>query len=901
MKIIQSILLLVVLAITTANAQILEPVKWKFSTEQVSADEHNLVFTASIDKGWTVYSQFTADDGPVPTEIVYEDIAGAAAIGKGVESGHKKEGMDKLFGVNVIKYLADEKFVVKQKIKVSDDSKPISGYLTFMTCNDKTCLPPTDVDFTFNVKNTDGTAAATSTTQAVKEKSQGTLKTTAVSDNEAIKVTAANGNGAEPIHTTNQATTQTTTEKKVTKAAPITMAAPTEQVQAPKSSGLLEPVKWTMNKKQLSDDEYELSYSAKIDKGWAVYSTYQEEGGPVPTSITYENAEGAEMIGKVVETGNKKEGFDKMWKDEVDNVIKFKSGQDYLITQKIKITDPSKPLTGYLTFMTCDDKTCLPPTDIDFDFGFGSNTGSTAIAGTGSDGAMLGMKVTADGKVDQRIPSIVQTFEKPLSDCGKQDGEAKGDSLLWLLIAGMLGGFAALLTPCVFPMIPITVSFFTKDTKRKGWVNGLIYGASIIVIYVVLGLIITITLGPEALQALSTNWIANTAFFLIFLFFAGSFFGYYELTLPSSWTTKTDSMADKGGLLGIFFMAATLALVSFSCTGPIVGSALVAAAKGGFVGPLIVMFGFSFALALPFGLFAAFPAWLNSLPRSGGWMNSVKVVLGFLEVGFAFKFLSTADLTQHWGVLKYETFMFILVTVCLLIAAYLFGFIKFPHDSKNAKIGNPRKGLAAAFVALAIYLGFGFSVNKDTGIYNSLWLTSGFSPPVMYNMFLDKGEVDPEMKKRFPSFTKCANNIDCFKDYYEGMAYAKEVGKPAFLDFTGHGCQNCRRTEDNIWVDDRVRQTLNDDVVLISLYTDDKEKMAKTLVSVREDKKLRNVGNKWADFQVVNFAQNSQPLYIMMTNDEQVITHPRGYESGIKEYRDYLDCGLEYYKNNASK
>jgi thiol:disulfide interchange protein DsbD len=310
------------------------------------------------------------------------------------------------------------------------------------------------------------------------------------------------------------------------------------------------------------------------------------------------------------------------------------------------------------------------------------------------------------------------------------------------------------------------------------------------------------------------------------------------------------------------------------------------------------MFGFSFALALPFGLFAAFPAWLNSLPRSGGWMNSVKVVLGFLEVGFAFKFLSTADLTEHWGILKYETFMFILVTVCLCIAAYLFGFIQFPHDSPIKKLSMPRKMLASSFVALAIYLGFGFTINPDTGIYNSLNLTSGFSPPVMYNMFLTKGKVDPEIKKRYPSFSKCANNIDCFKDYYEGMAYAKEVGKPAFIDFTGHGCQNCRRTEDNIWVDDKVRAILNDDVVLISLYTDDRDPLEEPFISAYDDKKKRNVGKKWADFQVVNFEQNSQPLYIMVTPEEEVITHPRGYEAGIKSYRSYLDCGLEYFKNN---
>jgi len=795
----------------------------------------------------------------------------------------------------VIKFLADENFVMTQKVKVSDDSKPISGYLTFMTCNDKTCLPPSDVDFSFEVKNSAGGASSAPKTETKKE----VVKIESKSEGSNIKVTAKTNTSG--ITVSNGSTDEIKISTKADDVDKITIESNISNesdVQAPPAQGMLEPVKWITEKKKLSDDEYELKYTAKIDKGWAVYSIYMEEGGPVPTSITYENAEGAEMIGKAVETGNKKEGFDKMWKDEVDNVIKFKSGQDYTISQKVKITDPSKPFTGYLTYMTCNDKTCLPPSDIDFNWGFGelaSGSGSSSLADATGLSGISGMKINADGKVDQRIGSIVETYEAPLSDCGKTEGKNES-SLLWLLVAGMLGGFAALLTPCVFPMIPITVSFFTKDTKRKGWMNGLIYGISIIVIYVVLGLIITVTLGPEALQALSTNWIANTAFFLIFLFFAGSFFGYYELTLPSSWSTKSDQMADKGGLLGIFFMAATLALVSFSCTGPIVGSALVAAAKGGFTGPLVVMFGFSFALALPFGLFAAFPAWLNSLPRSGGWMNSVKVVLGFLEVGFAFKFLSTADLTQHWGILKYETFMFIIVTVCLLIAAYLFGFIKFPHDSPIKKLSNTRKGLATAFVALAIYLGFGFSVNKDTGIYNSLWLTSGFSPPVMYNMFLDKGKVDPEIKKKYPSFTKCANNIDCFKDYYEGLAYAKEVDKPVFLDFTGHGCQNCRRTEDNIWVDDKVRQTLNDDVVLVSLYTDDKEKLEQTIVSVREDKKLRNIGNKWADFQVVNFNQNSQPLYIMMTNDEKVVTHPRGYEGGIKSYQNYLDCGLEYFK-----
>lgn len=864
MKILQSLLILVFAAVLPMSAQILDPVKWTFDSEQISETEHNLIFTAKIDEGWTVYSQFTSDDGPVPTLLTFENMEGIELNGKATEKGHKKEGMDKLFEVNVIKFLADENFVITQKVSVSDYSKPISGYLTFMTCDNTRCLPPNDIDFSFELKNELGSggsnqegkaAAASSSTELDQQENTGTTKIGEIKF----------ADGADEI-----------AEEE-----------PTQEQDQP--SGILKPVKWKMSRIQLNDDEYEFVFTASIDDGWAVYSMYMEEGGPVPTTITYEKFEGAELMGKAVETGNKKEGYDPMWKDEVDNVIKFKSGQDYVITQKVKITDPNKPLTGYLNFMTCDDRRCLNPTDIDFDFGFGNVDANI-------DADIAQFNIGADGKVDQSRPSIVETLEKPLSDCGKTDGEDKS-SLLWLFIGGMLGGFLALLTPCVFPMIPITVSFFTKDTKRKGWVNAAIYGVSIIVIYVLLGLIITITLGPAALQALSTNWIANTFFFIIFLFFAGSFFGYYEITLPSSWTTKSDQMADKGGLLGIFFMAATLALVSFSCTGPIVGTALVTASQGGLMGPTAVMFGFSLALALPFTLFAAFPAWLNSLPRSGGWMNTVKVVLGFLEVGFAFKFLSTADLTEHWGILKYEIFMAILIIVCILCAVYLFGYIKFPHDSPIKKLSLGRKIAAIGFVLLALNLATGFTINKETGIYNSLWL-SGFPPPVMYNLFLTKQEADPEIKKRYPSYSKCANNIDCFKDYYEGMAYAKEVNKPVFVDFTGHGCQNCRRTEDKIWVDDKIREILNNDVVLISLYTDDRESLPETFVSMKDGKKKRTVGAQWADFQVVNFDQNTQPLYIMMTNDEKIITHPRGYEDGVKGYQKYLDCGLDYYKNN---
>jgi len=467
---------------------------------------------------------------------------------------------------------------------------------------------------------------------------------------------------------------------------------------------------------------------------------------------------------------------------------------------------------------------------------------------------------------------------------------------------GFIGGLLALLTPCVFPMLPITISFFTKDTKRKGWVNGMIYGLSIIVIYVLIGLLITIFVGPEALNRLSTNWVANSLFFLIFIVFAFSFFGFYEITLPSSWSTGSDKLADKGGLLGIFFMAFTLALVSFSCTGPIIGTAIVqAATKGEYMGPFLVMLGFSSALALPFGLFAAFPAWLNTLPKSGSWMNTVKVVLGFLELALALKFLSVADMTNGWDFLKYELFMGLWVVIFTAMTIYLFGKIKFPHDSPVKRLSGSRKVFALLSLALVAYLTTGFKVNEKTGDYQALSLMSGLAPPAHYNFFLKAQDVDATIQAKYPSYTKCANNINCFKDYFEGMAYAREVNKPVMLDFTGHGCVNCRKTEEHIWVDDRIRSILNDSLVLISLYVDEDKKLPKVYISEQTQRKIRNVGNKWADFQIVNFQQNSQPLYVMVTNNQEVISRPRPFVEGVDGYLSFLECGLSEAQKSVNK
>jgi len=893
------------------QAQVFNPVKWDFKSTHLSGDEYLLEFTAKMDDPWTVYSQFTSDEGPVPTSINYES-KGFEKLGKSKETGHKKEGFDKLFDTEVIKFLSDKPFTIKQKVKASSGTE-VSGYLTYMTCDHERCLPPTDVDFSFMLKG--GNAAAPTTpakaTGAVQKK---VIDKASIEANDkliAVKETVKN---AAPIVATTAAA-KTVAEKIRIKAPEAkiqegmvasnnTTSIAATQTENPVAGDLLAPVKWKIAMKALGNSEYEMTYTAAIDETWKVYSQFTSDDGPYPTTITYET-DGLLQIGNGTETGNKKEGFDKLFETDV---IAFMDDQPYEIKHKIKST--AAEFKGYLTYMTCDKSRCLPPADVEFAFDLKSgnkiayaavgaaatSVPATAMPATAAEkGITTGAKIS--GKfIDNKIPQLSSSYKKPVGSC-IGGGEEESSSLWGTFIFGFIGGLIALLTPCVFPMIPLTVSFFTKDTKRKGWVNGLIYGASIIIIYVLLGMGLTMIFGEEALNRLSVNWIANTLFFLIFVVFAFSFFGYYEITLPSSWSTKTDGMADQGGLLGIFFMAFTLALVSFSCTGPIIGTAIVqAASSGAGFGPAIVMGGFALGLALPFGVFAAIPSLLNSLPRSGGWMNSVKVVLGFLELALAFKFLSVADLTNHWGFLRYELFMAIWVLCFAGMSAYLFGLIKFPHDSPIKKLSLTRKVLAGLSLAFTIYLATGFTVNKKTNSYNSKAAMSGLAPPSSYNFFLKAPEVDKDIKAKYPSYTMCANSIPCFKDYYEGKAYAAEAGKPVFLDFTGHGCVNCRKTEELIWVKDVVRDKLIEDWVLVSLYVDDDKKLDKVYVSKERKNKIRNVGNMWADFQILNFDQNSQPLYVMMTPDERVLAKPRGFKPGVEEYTAYMDCGMATYE-----
>ena len=907
--------LIIVFGSFLSNAQE-SPVSWKIDIEHIDADNYELSFRADIDKGWNVYSQYTSPDGPVPTEINFESD-GFEKIGDASETGHKKEGFDKLFKTDVIKFLDDEPFIIKQKIKVNPATESIVGWLTFMTCDSKRCLPPTDIDFDLSVPR--ATKSETKAAAPVEEKKVDAPIKKPEAPKKAVETkveevkTAVKEKTQKAVETTKAAGSAVVNQvaEVKNKAKENIQQLASNDNSSIGTNGINEsvldmsgndmPVVWSFALEDLGSNEYALKYTAEIDDAWNVYSQYTDDNGPVPTYIEYEVKEGVELLGKATEEGHKKQGKDPLF-DNVE-VIKFLGDEDFVITQKVKANKDSK-LKGYLTFMTCDASHCMPPTDIDFEVDFANNyfgaprTESEVIAPPVLTNANSSFKTTADGLVDQRIPSITASVADPVKDCGG-DREA-GSDLPRSFILGFLGGLLALLTPCVFPMIPLTVSYFTKDTKRSGFMNGLIYGLSIMVIYISMGLMITAFFGEDALQQLSTNAIANTLFFLIFLFFAFSFFGYYEITLPSSWTTKTDSVADKGGILGIFFMAFTLALVSFSCTGPIIGSALVSSATSK-LGPAVVMTGFSLALALPFGLFAAFPSWLNSLPRSGGWMTSVKVILGFLELAFAFKFLSVADLTSHWDFLRYELFLAVWILVALGMGFYLLGKIRFPHDSPIKKLPPLRLGLAIASFALAAYLATGFRVNPDNpSSYIPKGITSGIAPPANYTFFLPepKDLADKDIKSIYPSYTICANNIPCFKDYSEGLNYAKSIDKPVFIDFTGHGCVNCRKTEEFIWVDPEVRRKLAEEYVLVSLYTDDREKLEETLLSLRlkpdgTNFKIRNVGNMWTDFQIVNFKEVSQPLYVLMSNKEQVVSNPRGYYEGIDGYNSYLDCGLE--------
>ncbi|MCF8258396.1 MAG: thioredoxin family protein [Flavobacteriales bacterium] len=624
-------------------------------------------------------------------------------------------------------------------------------------------------------------------------------------------------------------------------------------------TALLDPVKWAFTTVAKGDGKIELRFTATIEKGWHLYGTnLPTDGMLIPTTFTFSEG-GFGKVGDMSAPAPLKQ-FDPMIGMDVSyykDVVTF--------TQLVEVGPDIMAITGKVDFMVCDDEKCLPPDEVEFSF-----------------------------DIDRDAMHGVSTA----------DGDSTGGKRSWIaiFIAGFLGGLLALLTPCVFPMLPLTVSFFTKQskTKAKGIRNALIYGLSIILIYVSLGFLVTVTFGADALNALSTNVWFNLFFFVLLVVFAISFLGAFEITLPSSWVNKADQASDRGGLLGIFFMAFTLSLVSFSCTGPIIGTLLVeAAVNGGVMGPILGMTGFSLALAIPFGLFAAFPGWLNSMPKSGGWLNSVKVSLGLLELALAFKFLSNADLVVQAHMLQRELFLAIWIAIFGTLALYLFGFVHFPHDSKTERIGVARYFFGLLTLVFTIYL--------VPGMWGApLKVISGFPPPMFYSEsptglgggpITSSANVTDSDGKVVGDPDHCPHGLPCFHDYEEGMAYARESGKPAMLDFTGWACVNCRKMEEQVWSDPRVLKLLREDYVLISLYVDENTALPEAeQIEVKigeKTKKLKTIGNRWSYFQASRYGTNSQPYYVILDHNEQQLGDPAAYDPDIEKYVRWLEGGLK--------
>lgn len=680
---------------------------------------------------------------------------------------------------------------------------------------------------------------------------------------------------------------------------------------------IFDPVKWDFNTKKISDCEYELIIKAKIDGKWHLYGqkSYGDEG-PIPTSFHFTKSSKYELIGKAKESTLIKK-FEPVWNFE----LQFFE-HEAIFTQKVKIKyDKPFEIKGNLEFMVCNETQCLPPSTINFNFNAeGSATcvnssSSTIEKPCECDSAAifqtLNLRNTKTDLIDKTVDTAVTTTipAENNSTVKNEQAETKNRSWWSIFIIGFLGGLAALLTPCVFPMIPMTVSFFTKSskTRAKGISNALIYGASIIVIYVLLGLGVTKAFGPDALNALSTNVWFNLGFFALLIIFAISFLGAFEITLPSKFINKMDSHSDRGGLIGIFFMAFTLSLVSFSCTGPIIGTLIVdAAVNGGLEGPFWGMFGFSAALALPFGLFAAFPGWLNTLPKSGGWLNSVKVVLGFLELALAFKFASNADLVVQASILTREIFIAIWIAIFGLMGIYLMGWIKLSHDSTLHHLSVPRLFLAI--------LTFSFTIYLIPGLWGApLKLISGFPPPDFYSEspqgfggsknILELNTSENNKETGHPK-EHCPNELPCFHDYDEALIYAKKVEKPLLIDFTGLACVNCRKMESLVWSDPEVDKRLRNDVVLVSLYVDEKKELPANQQTVKKlgtrDFSIKSYGNKWSYMQADIYKTNAQPQYILLdTNEQQLTKETAHYDSDIQKYVNWLDEGLNEFKKRA--
>ncbi len=651
------------------------------------------------------------------------------------------------------------------------------------------------------------------------------------------------------------------------------------------NSQIINPVKWTSKTEKVSETEFNLILNGKIDPEWHVYSQFTPEGGSLPMFLTFENQKSNfELVGKAKESPYKK-AFNETF--EVDEYYFDKS---VTVTQKVKITNPkTTKIKLVLEYQVCKQSCINEKKTFIFDIPVSKKE---QIVATPVDSIKKEIAVPTKSE-------IISEQEPSKKKIVSLDSNKSDEKSLWtIFILAFLGGFAAILTPCVFPMIPMTVSFFTKQskTKSKGIRNAIIYGISIIVIYVFLGTIVTTIFGADALNALSTNVYFNILFFLILVFFATSFLGAFEIMLPNSWANTIDKQADRGGVIGILFMALALAIVSFSCTGPIVGTLLVESASKGGIAPIIGMLGFSLALALPFMFFAMFPGWLNSLPKSGGWLNTVKVFLGFLELALAFKFLSNADMVLQTHILEREVFLAIWIAIFGALALYLFGKITLPHDNQLTSISVGRLYLGLLVLSFTIYL--------IPGLWGApLKLINAFPPPQTYSEspkgLLGTTVVSTEKLPKGAEFGP--HGITVFTDYEKGLAYAKTINKPILLDFTGYACVNCRKMENNVWSDDKVLKILKNDVVLISLFVDDKREMPikDQFVSEKSGSEIVTFGDKWTEFMIEKYNTNTQPLYVLTDlegNNLNSQIPTTSYDPNIPTYETWLKTGVANFK-----
>ena len=656
---------------------------------------------------------------------------------------------------------------------------------------------------------------------------------------------------------------------------------------------MADPVHFTSKLVMLEGDEAQIEFSARIDQGWHVYSTGLGNDGPISATFNATKMDGVKTVGGLTHKGKEISQFDNMFGMK----LRYFEGSVTFI-QKIKFTKPEYSINCYLEYGACNDETCMPPTSVDF-----IKSGKApavakdaATAPTENEAETEKSEKETEEEISQEdtltAPVLEASASSPdstatpaslwspvISELKAYEAAPTDSSLLYIFLAGFAGGFLALLTPCVWPIIPMTVSFFLKRNKERSKAirEAVTYGISIVVIYVVLGLVVTLLFGASALNALSTNAVFNIFFCLLLVVFAASFFGAFEITLPSSWSNKIDAKSENtSGMLSIFLMAFTLTLVSFSCTGPIIGFLLVAVStQGSILAPTIGMLGFAIALAIPFTLFAMFPSLLKSAPKSGGWMNVVKVVLGFIELAFALKFLSVADLAYGWHILDRETFLSLWIVIFGLLGIYLLGWLKFPHDDEGNRTNVPQFFLAMISLAFAIYM--------IPGLWGApLKAISAFAPPMNTQDFnLYKASVEAK-----------------YHDYEAGMAAAKAEGKPVMIDFTGFGCVNCRKMEAAVWTDPKVADMLNGKYVLISLYVDDKTPLAEpmTVTENGQQRTLRTVGDKWSYLQRVKFGANTQPFYVLIDNDGKPLAGSRSYDEDINAYIDYLQMGIDNYK-----